>query len=775
MSGTTGPVPWAAVYAGYDDAALATLANAGLVRRARKDVAAGKVEVLELRGDGAALSVGGARVELDARGPAGARCACPTPGACQHVVAACLWARDAAAEPVADAATEHLEPVAAARDDAAVVRPTADAPADADADADAGADPDADADAGPDARPDARPDPAAVRARLGRADAGSAGPTAQRIEADAPPEPDAGPRAASGADPLGEILALDPRAVHRAAGAVVVRVVAQELRERADTPTRGSTDVTVDGPRVMIAWPGAPRVTYVAGAGFAGMLVERERPGASPSAARADDRRWRLEALARVWGAHDRVWPWPEEAAAAAPRATGVPDARTVADEVGRAVERVLDVGLSHLGRDDLEELRGAGVLARLGRRPAVQRLVTSAVGRLEALADRRDAVDEEGCLLALAELWAFVRAEPAPDAAAPDERVTDLPHLLPLGARWWVAASGARGVTVHLWDVVEGRTRAVTTGRPPGADPTFRRSWDLPLVWGRSVESLCRGPFALRGATERAGTLRAGEGPGVEPLGTLDADALRDVAERTASLDARAEVGFGRRPAVVRVVMVRDAGRIGVDEVAQELTWHLVAADGTPTVVRVDAADEAACDTLLGVAAGNRRLVAVAVEHDLDSGGVEAVGLFVERPGGGLGLVVPTLTPAYDHRAWSSTWTRLRARVRALRGRATTQVREVTAPAPVEDVCATVLDAAVALAATGRRHLSPQQEAALARAARTADDVGAPTLSGAVALVAREPDAARLLRAALVASRGRALARAVTSPSGTADRAARA
>ncbi|WP_313663082.1 hypothetical protein [Cellulosimicrobium cellulans] len=756
MSGTTGLGPWAAVYAGYDDAALATLANAGLVRRARKEIAAGKVGVLEQRADGAVLSVGGARVELDARGPAGARCACPTPGACQHVVTACLWARDAATEPVVDAATGSVGPVAVARGDVAVVRPSAD-------DADAGAEPDAHRDADP----EAHAEPGAGRADTARTSAGAAVPMAEHAGAGATPEPDGGRRAGSGADPLTEILALDPRAVHRAAGAAVVRAAAREVREAlgaAPDDVTDVTDVTIDGPRVVVSWARAPRVTYVAGAGFAGMLVERERPGATPSAARTDDRRWRLEALARVWDAHGRSWPWPEEAAAATPRPAGVPDARTVADEVARAVERVLDVGLSHLGRDDLEELRGAGVIARLGRRPAVQRLVTSAVGRLEALADRRDAVDEEECLLALAELWAFVRAEPAPDAAAPDERVADLPHLVPLGARWWVAASGARGVTVHLWDVAEGRARAVTTGRPPGADPTFRRSWDLPLVWGRSVEALCRGPFGLRGATERAGALRPGEGPAVEPLGTLTADALRDVAERTAETDACAEVGFGRRPAVVRVVMVRDAGPVGVDEVAQEITWTLVAADGTPTVVRLDAADEQACDTLLGVAAGSRRLVAVAVEHDLESGGAEAVGLFVERPGGGLGLVVPTLTPAYDHRAWSTAWTRLRARVRALRGRATTRVREVAPPSPVEDVCATVLDAAVALAATGRRHLSPHQGAALARAARTADDLGAPTLAGAVALVAHEPDAARLLRAALVASRGRALARVVGS-----------
>lgn len=690
MSGAgAGLGAWAAVYAGYDDDALATLASPGLVRRARKDVAAGRVEPVEARPDGVVVSVGGVRVELDARGPAGARCACPTPGTCQHVVAASLWARGTGAAPAAAPA--------AARDGAT---PSAPAP-----------------------------------------------------------------------DPVAEILALDPRAVHRAAGAAVVRAVAETVP--AD-PAQASVDglpveaavggppveVAVDGPRAEVSWPGAPRVTYVAGAGFPGMLVARE--GAAWSD--ADERRWRLEALVHVWRAHGRPWPWPERAAAT-PRATGVPDARAVADEVVRAVERLLDVGLSHVGHDDLEELRGAGVVARLGRRPAVQRLVTSAVGRLEALADRRDAVDETDCLLALAELWAYVQAVPPPDAGTPDERPTDLARVVPLGARWWVAASGARGVTVHLWDADAGRVRSVTTGRPPGADPTFRRSWDLPLVWGRSVEALCRGPFALHGATERAGTgLRAGEGPAVEPLGALDADELRDVAARTATTPPRAEAGFGRTPAAVRVVMVREAGAIGLDEVAQELTWTLVAADGAETVVRVDAADEAACDTLLGVAAGNRRVVAVAVERDLASRSDEAVGLFVDRPGEGLDVVVPTLTPAYDHRAWSAPWTRLRARVRSLRGRAGTHAREVVVPTPVEDVCDTLLDTVVALAATGRRHLTPHQASALARAARTADDLGATTLAAAVGLVAHEPDAVRLLRAGFVASRGRTLARAVAA-----------
>nr|WP_128082833.1 hypothetical protein [Cellulosimicrobium sp. MM] len=38
--------------------------------------------------------------------------------------------------------------------------------------------------------------------------------------------------------------------------------------------------------------------------------------------------------------------------------------------------------------------------------------------------------------------------------------------------------------------------------------------------------------------------------------------------------------------------------------------------------------------------------------------------------------------------------------------------------PTPVEEVCDTLLDTVVALAATGRRHLTPHQANALARAA---------------------------------------------------------
>lgn len=87
-----------AAYASYDDESLATLASVGLLRRAAKDVEAGKVA---WHADGGALAglvaADGQRVQLHLPGPAAARCDCPAPGVCRHVLAAALWLRAAPA------------------------------------------------------------------------------------------------------------------------------------------------------------------------------------------------------------------------------------------------------------------------------------------------------------------------------------------------------------------------------------------------------------------------------------------------------------------------------------------------------------------------------------------------------------------------------------------------------------------------------------------------------------------------------------------------------
>lgn len=85
---------WGAAYRHYDDDALAALASAGLLRRAARDLDAGKVGWHA--DDGAAQGVvaaDGQRVQLAPGGPAATRCDCPAPGVCRHVLAATLWLR----------------------------------------------------------------------------------------------------------------------------------------------------------------------------------------------------------------------------------------------------------------------------------------------------------------------------------------------------------------------------------------------------------------------------------------------------------------------------------------------------------------------------------------------------------------------------------------------------------------------------------------------------------------------------------------------------------
>lgn len=110
---------WLNIYRNFDDDALAALASVGLLRRAAKDLEAGKVELTEPPGATFALfRADGQSVRIGDDGPARARCDCPAPGICKHILAAALWLRNAPAAsddaPVADALAEAsaLDPAA---------------------------------------------------------------------------------------------------------------------------------------------------------------------------------------------------------------------------------------------------------------------------------------------------------------------------------------------------------------------------------------------------------------------------------------------------------------------------------------------------------------------------------------------------------------------------------------------------------------------------------------------------------------------------------------
>ncbi len=103
--------------AGLTDAALEAASSKGLLRRAGRDRDAGLVTAVAADADGTVLTVDGETVRVGAGGLAGARCSCPAPGLCRHILAGLLVLRDApAAEagPAADAVAEIVALDAAA-------------------------------------------------------------------------------------------------------------------------------------------------------------------------------------------------------------------------------------------------------------------------------------------------------------------------------------------------------------------------------------------------------------------------------------------------------------------------------------------------------------------------------------------------------------------------------------------------------------------------------------------------------------------------------------
>ncbi|MFF2622989.1 hypothetical protein [Oerskovia jenensis] len=734
---------WLAVFAGYDDAALVALANAGLLRRAGKDLAAGNVSLTSESAAEVVVACGSAEVRLGPKGPVAASCSCPTAGVCQHVVAACLWAR---ARVTGGTSGESS--------DAAMDGPSSTAEG-------RGA-------GGADPRGSADPAPTPVGEAGGASTSTSTGSGGGAGRGVSDP--------ATSQDSLADLLALDPVGVNRAAGRPALRRVVERLpaallvalaQDGPRVPT--ACEVAPDGARLTITWAdgaGAPtQVVFVAPAGFAGMVVAGARSAGDQAAAR-------LEAVVRVFAREGRSWPWPREIEAE--RSGELTTAQRAGIEEARAVVgHVVDAGLSHLGADAADTLRGAAARARLAGLVLLHRLLLVGAGLVDGLASRDDDVSEADALGVLAEAWALAAAlRDAPVGALPDllgapvrrtadaEPGDELPgRLVPLGVRWWQAPSGARGLTLTAWDTRHGELRTATVARPSGADPTFRRDVDLPLLWKVSVASVCSGPFELAGAETRPdGSLSPTSRTSLVPRGGFDLGELRAIAQHLEGGATTGTVGFGRTRRSVRLVMVRETGAVGVDEVRRDVTWPVTAADGVTHVLRVGVEHERSVEALLSVVASRKQVVAVLVERDASTGADEPVGVFLRTGQGSVELFAPSMSPAFRAVSWTAL-RRLRARIAALHRGSTVHVAEPVARGPVACVCAPALEVVDSLGATGRRRLTPHQQSVLEDRARLAHDLGMATVGRAIEALSTDATTSMLLRARFVLGRAQALA----------------
>lgn len=96
--------------AAFDDAALATLANPGLVRRALRDVEEGKVRLVSAAPGKAEVEADGHLVTLDARGAKAAPCACKSVAVCRHRLAAVVFLREGGASADSDSPADTAAP-----------------------------------------------------------------------------------------------------------------------------------------------------------------------------------------------------------------------------------------------------------------------------------------------------------------------------------------------------------------------------------------------------------------------------------------------------------------------------------------------------------------------------------------------------------------------------------------------------------------------------------------------------------------------------------------
>lgn len=106
---------WQHQYLAYDQDSLATYANTGLVRRALKDIEAGKVILQTERSEHITIESDGQQVGLSSAGLVNASCSCPATGACKHIVAAVLYLQqhlqNSVQQPIENLTTDSAEDI----------------------------------------------------------------------------------------------------------------------------------------------------------------------------------------------------------------------------------------------------------------------------------------------------------------------------------------------------------------------------------------------------------------------------------------------------------------------------------------------------------------------------------------------------------------------------------------------------------------------------------------------------------------------------------------
>jgi hypothetical protein len=577
-------IDWHAAWRNYDDAALAALASAGLLRRAAKDVEAGKVgwSPDDSADGGAAAGIvlaDGQHVRLAAAGPGAASCDCPAPGICKHILAAALWLRAAPQSmPAAQAASAAPAAAPSAPEPAA---PTVDVLAEVLA-----------------------LDQAAVFKAAGLA--------AARKAAGLQGELDGAAIAVQGA-----VLAITLPGLE-----LVCRYVAgagyEGMVSEAEPRLRKALHLLALGAvwrahGRAVAWP-------------ASVTTSSEPADTAPAGLDADERRFLAQARALV---HEIcAGGWSHVGDIAGPQLRALATSARV-----ESFPRLAGLLRGLAGTADLLARRDFGADERQALRLAAEIHALTEALEVAGAAGAHDS----GVLLAR------LRGSAQRSFSAQDRL-----ELLPLGAYWWEGRSGARGLTTAFWDPAAGRVRAAVLARRDGSDPGFSKAgaWTQGALWpGAGAPAMLAGSSLVLEQPRLAEDGRLAVG-GATRAGTLPGWPLRDGRWQQAGFDdwgmlrAAVAAGAGLLGERLELALLRpgacEAPRL--DEVRQEIRWRVHDRQRQALVLRLpyEAWKRGRLDNLEAWAVSGAPIAGIVARLERSSDGIflEPVSLLVERDG---------------------------------------------------------------------------------------------------------------------------------------------
>lgn len=483
----------AKTYLAYDDLALETFANTGLLRRAKKDVLGQKVSINNHDDKRVILSSDEQQVILPASGLNNASCACPSVSACKHILASVLYLQS-----LAEQVSEVL--------DNEVLQSQ---------------------------NPNPNPNPSNTTEDINNK-------SAELVVSDQVTiKPNIQVTPIHSITALDEVMAFSLSDLQKIAKSIPkakrLKVMHMALA-LFDTSSDGSeeahhsstTIISADSHSVTIQLASqSEAIRYILGTGFAGMLSKIERD--------ADSFHWLALIATQLTTAKllttqnlqqdnesnesykfsiqqhlDSVQHWLTEnlnetsSSIATQRDQLSNDTLAILVDIKFDIAQLLHQGLSHIDSYSANRMHLANTLARSQHLPRLATQLRQLSGLMHDYVNGDNQSNERQILLSLAELSAYLyqlRHSRSEDLSRlrgqlrqsydSDDKRPDL-TLLPLGARWWYSQGKARGLSLYFYDINDRQVIEFTQARAQSQDISFDKhsAW-YNAVWMSSAQSL--------------------------------------------------------------------------------------------------------------------------------------------------------------------------------------------------------------------------------------------------------------------------------------------